>query len=74
MHGGEVRVIKRLRVFDRWGNLVFEKLDVPADESAYWDGYYNNEAVHPGVFLYDLEWELADGSIGQRMGSLTVLL
>ena len=45
------------KIFDRWGNLVFDKkqplINNPDDG---WDGYYNNTKVDPGVFVYVIEY------------------
>ena len=44
------------RIFDRWGNLVFEKLNFPTGQSSEgWDGRYDNELLNPGVFVYTAE-------------------
>jgi gliding motility-associated-like protein len=42
-----------LRVFNRWGGLVYEgkNLDIN-DESMGWDGTRNGEALAPGVYTY----------------------
>ncbi len=41
------------RVYDRWGNLMFET----DDPIRGWDGYFNDDIVNPGVFvwLYTIE-------------------
>jgi gliding motility-associated-like protein len=44
------------RVFDRWGNLVFETSDT---ESA-WDGTYRGSSLPQGVFLYYVSFKYKD--------------
>ncbi|MBL7780369.1 MAG: gliding motility-associated C-terminal domain-containing protein [Saprospiraceae bacterium] len=44
-----------LRIYDRWGNLLFESLD-PAQG---WDGRLNGRELPPGVYLFDAELQLA---------------
>jgi gliding motility-associated-like protein len=36
------------KIFDRWGNLVFASEAIPFE----WNGFFNNEALQPGVFAY----------------------
>jgi hypothetical protein len=44
--GKGVFMIKSLRVFNRWGEMVFERLNFnPNDASAGWDGKYKGKAV-----------------------------
>ena len=38
-------------IYDRWGNVVFNSEAIPFT----WDGYYKNERVMPGVFVYRIE-------------------
>lgn len=45
----------RWRIYDRWGNLLFESSDL----NAGWDGHLDGKALPPGVYLYDAELQLA---------------
>lgn len=42
-----------LRVFDRWGNMVFET-NTPDGE---WDGDFRGKSMAPGVFIWLLDYE-----------------
>jgi len=55
-------------IFDRWGNLVFQT-DRP-DEN--WDGFYRNQPVNPGVFLYKIRYT-CEGEELIQAGSLTII-
>ncbi|HEY3387293.1 MAG TPA: gliding motility-associated C-terminal domain-containing protein, partial [Saprospiraceae bacterium] len=45
--------ITSLRIFDRWGNQVFEKYDLaPGIPQSGWDGKFNGEFVQSGVYLF----------------------
>jgi len=35
-------------IFDRWGNLIFKSLNI----EECWEGYYNNDLVVSGVYVY----------------------
>ena len=55
------RLIKRLKVFDRWGELVFDGVDLtPGDEVAGWDGTFKGKPMNPAVFAYCIEIEFID--------------
>ncbi|HVF98077.1 MAG TPA: PKD domain-containing protein [Flavisolibacter sp.] len=48
--------VKSLRIFNRWGQLVFEKQNFAVnDGSAGWNGTYNGAKPVPDVYVYQLE-------------------
>lgn len=54
--------INYLRVFDRWGTMIFEGLDLkPNAENEGWDGTYRNEPLNPAVFVWVAEIVRIDG-------------
>ncbi|MDQ2720947.1 MAG: PKD domain-containing protein [Bacteroidota bacterium] len=54
--GSGVFKIKNLKIFNRWGELVFERSNFNAnDASSGWDGSYNGKKLPPDVFVYMLE-------------------
>jgi gliding motility-associated-like protein len=54
--GNGVFQIKNLRVFNRWGEIVFEKSNFNAnDASSGWDGTYKGRKLSADVFVYTLE-------------------
>lgn len=58
----KVARIAYLRVFNRWGEMVYERRDLPAaDESAGWDGTFNGSPLGAGFFAYALELEFING-------------
>jgi gliding motility-associated-like protein len=58
----KVARIAYLRVFNRWGEMVYEKRDLPAaDESTGWDGTFNGSPLGAGFFAYALELEFING-------------
>ena len=66
-------VIESMRIYDRWGNMVFEKLDAEINNpDDGWDGYYNNQKVNPGVFVYMISYRL-NGVPEQLGGNITVV-
>ena len=48
--------IKLLRIFNRWGEVVFEKVNFsPNDASAGWDGTVKGKKVNSDVYVYTAE-------------------
>ena len=50
VRGGGVSSIQ-FRVFDKWGNLVFESFDMDTG----WDGTYKGKLLNTGVFVYRMD-------------------
>lgn len=53
-----------LKIFNRWGQLVYETDDI----NKYWDGKFKGKNVPDGIYYY-----LLNGSILSRHGSVTIL-
>ncbi len=67
-------VVRRFSVYDRWGELVFEKRDMlPNQESAGWDGEFRGRLVNAGVFIWVAELEFVDGWKRTISGDVTVI-
>ncbi len=42
-----------IRIFDRWGNMVFDEARIPINDINYgWDGTWNGRPLNSGVFVY----------------------
>lgn len=55
--GENCRVVEfRIRIFDRWGRLVFESTS-PEPENA-WDGTYDGQELAKGVYIYNVSAKL----------------
>ena len=66
--------VKFFRIFDRWGNLMFEARDFkPGDRSKGWDGRHKDKLMAPGVFIYTIELESIQGEIEVLSGNLSLL-
>lgn len=57
------------KVFDRWGELVFES----NDQSLGWDGTFKGKPVDPDVYVYHLRVICFDGQENLIKGNVTVL-
>ncbi len=60
--GDDVEKIHVLKVYNRWGEVMYEHTDfLPNDLSVGWDGYFKGKKMNPGVFVYFAEIEFKDG-------------
>jgi gliding motility-associated-like protein len=57
------------KIFDRWGELVFETTDI----NEGWDGTYKGKVVDPAVFVYYLDAVCADQQTYFNKGNITVV-
>jgi hypothetical protein len=72
--GNEVLELRLMRVFDRWGDLVFERKNFPLSEpSQGWDGTFNGQLASPGVYVWLAEVLLDNGQVLFLKGDVTVL-
>ncbi len=67
-------IITRFFIFDRWGNNVYERFNLPIQSSTgWWDGTFKRFTMNPGVFSYYLEVEFANGARETYKGSVTLI-
>ncbi len=72
--GFGVERINVFRVYDRWGELVFEVVDgVPNDAATFWDGTFKGRQMNDGVFAWYAEIEYSDGFKESRKGDATLV-
>jgi len=66
--------VELLRIFDRWGNLVFEKSNFSLnDETIGWDGTYNGQLMNNGIFIWFAQVRFNDGEVELVEGELNIL-
>ena len=66
--------IRSLRIYNRWGGLVYEEGNFPTNDTRLgWDGTQAGQAVNSGVFVYVAEVAFIDGEVVQYEGDVTVL-
>ncbi len=72
--GNELVLIKHLQVYNRWGNLVFQRQDfTPNDDSQGWDGALNGNLAPNGVYVYTTRLLMDDGKERQFSGSFVLV-
>lgn len=72
--GPAAESILLLRVYDRWGSLVFETTDIPHSElNLGWDGTYRGEPAANGVYAWYALVRFVDQVEIQYEGDVTIL-
>lgn len=73
--GRGVEEIVLLQVYDRWGNKMYEALDVSPNPGGTigWDGKFNGQGLDPGVYTYRAEISFIDGKTVPYVGSITLI-
>lgn len=67
--------IKTLRIFNRWGEVVYEKYNVPVnDASAGWDGTYKGKKPQADVYIYQAEVFCENGELIRLNGNIALIL
>jgi gliding motility-associated-like protein len=62
VHGQTSAKVLQFRVYDRWGELLYEASNFrPNDEAVGWDGSFRGKAADGGVYVWVLEVEYMDG-------------
>lgn len=62
-----------MRIYDRWGNLVFQSVN---DPNAYWDGTFGGQPGAQDVYIYMVEYKGYENQrliSGSRTGKVTLL-
>ncbi|HND87965.1 MAG TPA: gliding motility-associated C-terminal domain-containing protein, partial [Saprospiraceae bacterium] len=74
--GPGVRDVNFFQVYDRWGELLYERTNfIPDNDNLEegWDGRYKGDFVNPGVYIYVLEVDFLDGRTLLYRGDVTVV-
>lgn len=64
-----IAYLNYFRVYNRWGNLLFETKDM----SQGWDGSWKGEPQPFGVYIYNIQGVSLNGQIINRTGNITLL-
>ena len=72
--GAGLKVIKTLRIYNRWGELLFSREGIQLnDESNGWDGSYKGNPAHTDVYVYIIEAICFTGEDVFIKGDVTIL-
>ena len=69
VRGWGVNELIHFRVYNRWGELVFEARDIEEG----WDGQYQGEPLPPGTYSYQVKARSYTGKIGTDKGHFNLI-
>ncbi|MFN0274137.1 MAG: gliding motility-associated C-terminal domain-containing protein [Chitinophagales bacterium] len=70
--GPDVQSVKSMRIYDRWGELIYEGKDL-TDISEGWDGTLRGTTVMEGVYAYVITFQLKFEDTVTRGGNVMVV-
>lgn len=74
IQGDPTAIVELFQIFDRWGNLVFEKTNSPVnDPISGWDGTYKTEKMNPAVFIYVARIKFSNQVLVELKGDLSLI-
>ncbi|MFK7807530.1 MAG: gliding motility-associated C-terminal domain-containing protein [Saprospiraceae bacterium] len=69
-----IQQVNYLRVFDRWGELVFQNMNFdPNNPQLGWNGDFKGKGMQPGVYVYVAEVLFVDGLVLLYEGDVTIM-
>jgi gliding motility-associated-like protein len=74
--GRGVEIVNYMRIFDRWGNLMYQRESFIPNNNDFaegWDGKYKGQIVQNGVYVYLIEVKFLDGRVLLYRGDVSVL-
>ncbi len=70
----DVESVLSLKIFDRWGEKLFDIENAPPrDPSVGWDGMFKETLVVSGVYVFYTELLFIDGTVKEFSGDITVI-
>lgn len=74
VHGRQGTRVLSFRIFDRWGQLLYEGGDFEVNDSAFgWDGTFRGKPVTADTYIWSLTVELQDGDKEILSGETNVI-
>lgn len=72
--GRGVNELKRFSVYNRWGELIFDRQNIPLNDPNYgWDGTYKTEPLKPDVFVYIIRAMCDNGTPIEIKGDISLV-
>ncbi len=74
VQGRGIKELVFLRVYDRWGNELYNAEHVPVNKPEVgWNGMFKGKPMMSDVYMYQLQIECADGTLFPIAGNVTLI-
>lgn len=70
---GDIKKVLTFKIYDRWGNLIYDIHNTSNLSDVFWDGTLNGKALDSNVFVWMLEVEYIDNITEILSGDITLL-
>jgi gliding motility-associated-like protein len=72
--GRGLALTKRMTIFNRWGEIVYDVNDIKSnDPGSGWDGTYKGEVLSPDVYMYLIEVQCSTGEPFTFKGDISLV-
>ncbi len=74
VRGRGIKSVRTFRIFNRWGELIFERVNFNIDDIAYgWDGKHAGQPLVPDVYIYYVQAVCDNNESLLLKGNVTLL-
>jgi gliding motility-associated-like protein len=74
VRGRGLERVKTLRIFNRWGEIVYEQHNFPVNNPSYgWDGKFKGKPALPDVYVYQVEVFCENSQIIRFEGNVALI-
>lgn len=74
VRGNGISTLKSFRVYNRWGEIMFERTNANVnDKNDGWDGTFNGSVLPPDVYVYTVEAFCENGELMKLKGDITII-
>ena len=70
IYGKALKEIKQVNIFDRWGNLLIDQVNMSPEN--IWDGRFRGKQIPAGTYIYQIQIEFNDGETINFSGDLNL--
>lgn len=72
--GEGIKQIRYLRIFNRWGQLIFEKTNFNSNDKAMaWDGTFRGKPLPPDVFVFSMAIVCDNNQLVETRGNVMIV-
>jgi gliding motility-associated-like protein len=68
-----IKIVRRLRIYNRWGNLVFDKTDLYPQKNEGFEGIAKSVELASDVYAFIMEIEFVDGTGKKATGEVNLM-
>ncbi len=74
VRGTGISTLKSFRVYNRWGQVMYERTNVAVNEKEFgWDGNFNGAQLPPDVYVWTVEANCENGDLLKLKGDVTII-